>query len=288
MPQPHICSHCSNSIPSSADRCPHCARPGYYPNVRAAEVAEEVDALENRYVSSLERARLRGAERQVLDFEATVRNSSVAVLARSISEVQRLVSSDNELYATFYQLLEGGLRMFDSSKWSVLRGVADAALFPGYAKEIRFACLSLDDTGLPNYGECSIRLRTGMIAHRSTVFECNSTVFMGEHDIRVAEADRLPFGYRATWDDRGKLCTAKLADNIDDGTISGEYLKILLTQGATTGDDQFVEVNIWGALTVRAIERLTITKGSKSSKKVIAKAIRERLQNAGVSVDVKV
>lgn len=41
------CPECHFEIPSSADRCPHCARPGLYPNVRAVQTDDERAALEN-------------------------------------------------------------------------------------------------------------------------------------------------------------------------------------------------------------------------------------------------
>ncbi len=39
------CPDCSFAIPASAVRCPHCARPGYFPNVRAADQEDERTAL---------------------------------------------------------------------------------------------------------------------------------------------------------------------------------------------------------------------------------------------------
>lgn len=81
------------------------------------------------------------------------------MLARSPGELLRLANSDHELYATFYELIEGGVRMPVGDEWDFRRQSADLALFPGYFKHIRFAALSLDGIGLSTFGSCSIMLR---------------------------------------------------------------------------------------------------------------------------------
>ena len=164
------CSDCGNSFHLSQPQCPHCGRPGLYGNVYAAEVADEVNALERRYQSAKRDAVARGAETALGNFEAALSNSQ-AVIARPVSEVLRLSTSDNELYATYYQLLNSPIRLPTGEKWDVLRASADSALFPNYKEEIRFGALSLDGFGISNYGECFIILRTDMIAHRASVFE---------------------------------------------------------------------------------------------------------------------
>jgi hypothetical protein len=169
------CSACGNSFHLSQPHCPHCGRPGLYGNVYAAEIAEEVGALEERYQTAKRDAATRGAKAALNDFETALFNSQ-AVIARPVNEVQRLANSDNELYATYYQLQDAPIRLPTGEKWDVLRVIADSALFPNYKEEIRFGALSLDGLGVSNYGECFIVLRTDMIAHRASVFEENSVL----------------------------------------------------------------------------------------------------------------
>lgn len=283
MNKSHPCIDCGNNIPPSAERCPHCARPGLFPNVRAAQDSDERVALDKRYQSAQAEAATRGAAGSLGDFKAAVANSQ-AVIARPAKDVLRLATNDHELYATYYQLIDGGLKLPAGEKWDILRGLADRALFPGYEKEIRFAALSLDGIGLSNYGECSIILRDELIAYRASVFEENSTVFMKTHDIKLWDADELPQGYRATWDERGKLCAAKLSGKIDATTKSSEYSTLLLRQGATGEDDEFVEVNIWGPMTVRTIERVIFTPAKRSGRDVVLKTLKNRLKEADVKV----
>lgn len=287
MPHLHVCNDCKNQMPSSAVRCPHCGRPGNYPNVRAAQDPDEIAALEQRYLQGELDATGRGAINVLHDFERAI-DDSVAIFARPAHELWRLSTSDDEVYATHYQLLAAGIKSYSDTKWSVLRAVADDALFPGYKEDIRFAALSLDTLGLSNYGECSVVLRTDMIAHRASVFEENSTTFMGHHSVEMSKAHELQKGYRATWPDRAKLCVAKLSGMFDAGTSNKEYSAILLSQGTTTADDNFIEVHIWGPLTMRAIEQVTLTEGSKSSKRVILKALREKFGKANVPVKLEV
>lgn len=273
------CPECNNNIRPPAERCPHCGRPGIFWNVRAAQDATERAKLERRYQSAKDDAVVRGSIDTLQDFEAAV-SKSRAVIARSDSEVLRLVTSDNQIYATYYSLREAGLRLPEGNKWDMLREVADSALFPGYKKEIRFAALSLDGIGLSNYGECSIVLRDEMIAHRASVFEENSILFMKNHEIKVAEADKLPEGYRAPWEERARLCVAKLSRRIDAGTTSDQYSGILLRSGASGAEDEFIEVHIWGPMTALTMEQIIVTAPKTRQRATIIKAIKAKLARA--------
>lgn len=281
---PH-CAHCKNEMPRSARICPHCGRPGLYPNVRAAEDPDEIAALERRYIAALSDATARGADATLRDFEDTIKQSR-AVLARTANELQRLATSDEQIYATYYDLLKAGVISHAGDRWALLRAIADEAMFPGYKEEMRFAALSLDTRGLSSYGECFIVLRTDMIAHRATTFEENSTLFMKHHGILMDEADNLPRGYRATWDERGRLCIAKLFQKFDAHTPKDEYSGVLLRQGATTADDEFVEVHVWGPVTARTFEQVSVKTRSRRAHRVIISALRERLGKLSVKFQV--
>lgn len=168
----------------SEERCPHCGRPSLYPNVYAGEADDEVKALNGRYEEAKRGAAARSAVAAVENFEKAVAGAR-AVIARSDAEMQRLITSDQQLYATYYQLIDSGIRLPDGGKWDVLRSVADDALFTGFREQIRFAALSLDGTGLANYGDCFMALRRDMIAHRSSLLEENSVLFIEHHDVKM-------------------------------------------------------------------------------------------------------
>lgn len=284
MSKARLCPECRNGFPGSEERCPHCARPGLYPNVFTAEDAAEVDAVERRYQLARQAGMLRGADAAIENFEIEI-DKTRAVIARPVGELQRLTTNDNEIYATFYQLLKAGVRIPTGEKWDTLRGVADEALFSGYKEHIRFAALSLDGSGLMNYGKCFIILRTEMIAHRASVFEENSVLFMEHQDIGMKDAHKLPHGYRATWENRGKLCIAKLAAKIDGTTLPDAYSGLLLQQGRTSEEDDFVEVHIWGPMTIRTVEEVSLNPREKRAARAItSRASRERLAKFGVII----
>jgi hypothetical protein len=283
MPKMRPCSDCGNEFIVSEERCPHCGRPGLYPNVYAAKEADEAKALQARYDSAKRDAAARGVASTVAGFEAEVA-ASRAVIARSDAEVQRLITSDNQLYATYYKLIGSGVRLPDDNKWDALRRVADDALFTGYKEHIRFAALTLDGIGTINYGDCFLVLRTNMIAHRASVFEENSVLFMDHHDIRMKDAHKLPRGYRANWEDRAKLSVAKLAAKIDEAAPPGAYSGLLLRQGPTSDEDDFVEVHIWGPMTIRTIEEVIPNPRLRRPPRALNRANKERLKKFGVKV----
>jgi hypothetical protein len=251
--------------------------------VRAAEDPEECAELEVRYQSAQTEAANRSASANLKDFEAAITHT-VVVIARSVNEVQRLATSDKEVYATFHQLVGAGIKIPEDNKWDTVRVLTDHALFPGYKEQIRFAALSLDGIGLSNYGACSIVFRTDMIEHRTSVFEENSTLFMKHHNIEIWNADKLPRGYRATWKDRGKLCIAKLSKKIHAGTQSSDYPKLLLRQGTTPGEDEFVEAHICGPMTARTMQLVTFSPHRNPPERVIIEALKEMLDKIGVLV----
>ena len=273
----NVCESCGNDVPLTWERCPHCARPGLFPNVRACQVDAELAALQRRYEKAARDAADRGVEGPAAAFEAAAGRSK-AVIARWGREADRLANSDKELYATFYQYLEAGVRLPPEDRWESLRRLADEALFPGYKEKVRFAALSLDGRGLSSYGDCSLVLREDMIAHRASVFEENSALFM------EARNYKLPKGHRAAWGERGKLCLAKVAGRLQPETVEEDFPGLLLEQGPTSEEDRFVEVHIWGPMTVRTLERVVVT--GKPRRRAFLKELRDRLSQAGVVLEV--
>jgi hypothetical protein len=281
MPLSISCPECTNEIPQPAERCPHCGRPGPFWNVIAAEEATERAALDRRYQAAKADAASRGAISILEDFENAV-GQSQAVISRSEIEVNRLASGNRQLYATYYEFTEAGMSLPAGDQWDVLRELADTVLFWKSKKHIRFGALSLNGEGLPNYGVCSMVLRDEMICHRSSVFEENSAVFMERNNIRFSREPKLPKGYKAVWEDRGKLCVAKLAKEIDSQTGPDKYSGLLLQQGSTSENDRFVEVHIYGAMTVLTMEQVIVTAPKRSQKATILKAIKFKLAQHGV------
>jgi len=273
------CKFCGGPIPLEWERCPHCARPGLYPNVKEARDKTKQKEVRQRYNSALHEATLRGAEETVRDFEQAVHGSQ-AVVARPLRDIDRITSSDRELFATFYGLTEGEVRLPFGDKWDRLRRQADVALFPGYEKHIRFAALSLDGVGLTEFGECSMVLRDDMVAHRASVFEDNSAALMEIHH-------KEPTGYRATWAERSKLCAAKLGGELQPDTSPSEFPRILLYQKSEHEESRFVEVHIWGSMSVRTVGRVLLirSRGRRKPRKAFELALRDQLAKVGLTLE---
>lgn len=283
MPISVPCPYCTNDIPQPSQQCPHCGRPGIFWNVMAAEESVERAALKSRYDVAKQDALKRGADSVVNDFENAIANS-VAVLARSDSEVFRLASNSRQLYATYYQQIEAGFRLPDGDEWASVREITDSILFPNYKEQIRFAALSLNGTGLSNYGSCSITLRNDRIAHRTSVLEENSVLFMERHGVKAKRTPNIPKGFRATWGERDKLCVAKLAGSIDSATIPNEYSGLLLRQGTTSELDEFVEVHIFGPMTVFTMASVQVTVSKKRQRATVVRALKSKLAKHGVAI----
>ncbi len=236
-----------------------------------------------RYQAAVAQAATRGVDGVLQDFETRLAGSK-AVICRSPSETLRLAESENKVYATYYQLADAEVQMPSGEKWDALRMVADAALFTNYAEHLRFAALTLTEEGLSNYGLCSWLLRTEMISHRASVMEENSTLFVDRHALKMSDADKVPKGYRATWAERAKLCVAKLAGRIDAAAKPEEYSTLLLRQGKTSAEDDFVEVQVYGPMTIRTIEQITLSARANKAERAMVRGLKEKLDKYGVKL----
>lgn len=279
-----VCAECSCTLPAAADRCPHCGRPGLFPNVRAAKQPTQRAALRRRYEAAIADAERRGAKQVVEQLEREL-ESSCAVVARRIGEIERLASSERQGYSTYYQLIEADNRLPDDDAWDPLRRMADAGLFPGYAKDIRFLALSLDEAGLDSYGDCFLVCNDAMIEHRASVFEANSAGFL-----RKTSPDELAAateGRKAPYEDRAVLGIAKLAAGVNADTNEDEFAGILMHAGTTTAEDEFIEVHVYGPMTIRTFRKVVVRDAKLVRKKSVLKALREQLQSWGIGLEVR-
>jgi hypothetical protein len=279
------CISCGFDFLESAQLCPHCARPSLFPNVSAANKPMEVESLMVRYEQAKAYAESRGAEDARRRFQDAASKSN-AIISRSLNELQRLVSGDNQVYATYYELTNSGVQLPTGGRWDLIRTLVDEMLFGTYKDKIRFAALSLNKTGLTTYGECSLVLKDTMIAHRASVFEENSCVWLHKQDIKLSTANSLPKGFRASWNNRGLLSVAKLGNKLIANMSDAAFESLLLEQGTNTGNDNFIEVHIYGPLTVRSLAFVRISKQSKRSKDIICRSILEKLGQYNVPVEI--
>jgi hypothetical protein len=276
---PTLCAFCGNEVALALEQCPHCGRAGAVPNVKAAEAKAERRALDRRYQAGLRNATQRKC-RATLDRFETALAGSKAVINGRVGLLERLASSDRELYSSYYQRLDAEIQAPYGDVWDVLRAKADATLFPLFGKQIRFAALTLDGVGVQSYGECSLVLREDLIAHRASVFEDNSAVFLRDRDYK------LPPGCRATWKERPKLCVAKLAASLQVSMDSADFAGVLLHQGKSSEEDRFVEVHVWGSVSIRTFDLVLLNSNESKLRQPARKALMQRLTEMGISMEV--
>lgn len=256
------CQFCQEDFPRARTYCPHCGRPQLFPNVADAEVPQEASALEQRYQKAIQSAASRNCSVVLSQFESEVKGSRVVFVCR-LDRLFPLACRDRDLYATYYEIRR--LRLLTpptnpaDPDWDKKRPAAEVALFGEENKRyIHYASLTLDGQGLRNYGECTVLLREGMIAHRSSTFEENSLLFMKRHKITIWDVDKLPVGFRSNWADRYKLCVAKLGRRLTKASTSADFPKLLLQSATSAVDDDFIEIHVFGPMTLRTFEKVSI------------------------------
>lgn len=277
-PNSLICESCGNSIPMNRSNCPHCGRPRLFQNVNQSRTVQA--ELEQRYQAAKSQAVSRGCEQQVQDFETACENS-VAVFCCHLERLFKTFTDGSELYGSFSQLEKLRLRYEKSiPEWEKLRKQVEIELYgiDPSSDDLHYAALSLDGEGLKNYGNCTILLRESMISHRATCFEGNSAQLF-------SKTRSIDTGWLSAWDLRHKLCVAKLSLKIDASVTPPDFVRMLLTNGKTSSDDNYVEVHILGPMTARTFEYITWDSTNQDqTAKIYWKAVKEKLQNQGVKV----
>lgn len=249
--------------------------------MRAAADDGEVKALAARYKEALDNAKARGADVLVEAFERAVGDSH-AVVNLELMRLLDLVSKEQTLYANYHLAVKAEVREAAKAEFDRHRRAVDAILFGRYAEELRYAALSIDGRGLKSYGKYTIVLKDVAVAKRSSVLEENSFHFCKRHALKPG--DPIPEGYRAVWGQRQKLAVAKLADAITSNTTVSSFTSLLLHSASTRGEDDYVEVQIFGAFNNGAIEAVVgATTSTRPSESAMAAVAKELILKSGKS-----
>lgn len=275
---PRQCPTCSAPVQPHLRSCHACETEIGFPNVRAAE--DERPDLLKRYHEAMKSAEHRGALKEIAEFEKTAKGSW-AILCRSLSQVDSLVSGDNAVYVSFHAQVDSGARMPRlGDHFEEKRPIVDAAIFPRYHDKINFAALSLGGPVPSNYGQYTIVLKDTLIAKRSSVFEENSFLFIERHQVQVA--GNVPRGFRAVWNERHVLAVAKHANEIQAQITPDKFPGILSNNQRAKQDPDFIEVHIFGGLTRAAIDRVIGPEPKQRVDKVLWKALLAKLVKNGI------
>ncbi len=174
------CNKCGSEISEVLSICSTCGTFVGYPNVREVSKDEEENALEERYKKALASAKGNGSLQSLQNFEEKVKRS-FAVINVDIDFLHDFVTSNKKLYANYNRLVSGEIRKPALLEDDRRRRGVEASLFAGYAKDISYAALSLDGSGVKSYGAFTIVLREIAIKKRATLLENNSFHFMKKH-----------------------------------------------------------------------------------------------------------
>jgi len=283
LDSPPLCDFCNEPAPLNRTSCPHCGRPSLFPNVRMANQPSQKEKLENRYVAALDDARQRACEPELTAFSDACK-ATRAVLNCTLAQLYRRVASGTEVFETFYDLERLLVRSDTPSQpdWQTLRPQAEIELLgcDEHKDRLFYALLSIEEEGLTTYGECTVVLKEAMIAHRSSCFEENTGVFWMQNKT-------FPPGKRSDWENRHKLCVAKLAGQIDKKMQPAHFQSVLLSKGRTSLDDNFIEVQVFGPITSRSLRCVAIRGKSLKGKRVYWEAVKHKLESVGVTVAKK-
>jgi hypothetical protein len=256
------------------ENCPHCGRPSLFPNVDLADDPAETDKLDTRFKEVERECDSRGCQSLASDFANACENSA-AVFHCGILKLFRQTGTGTEVFETYHDLEQLRLQAGAAGKydWRKLRPQAEIELLGSdrHLNRLHYACLSLNGQGLFSYGECAIQLREAMIAHRASCFEGNTAVLYHAHHGFSAFL-------RSSWQNRHKLCLAVLGSQIKPTTSSGEFAGILVEIGPQPEEDRFIEVHIFGPMTARTFEFITIdSKNHKPAQRHLRNTIVEKL-----------
>jgi hypothetical protein len=226
----------------------------------AAQDSRHTDALNDQYAAASQRVAGSNLDREFADLEQLASGSKAVLCARP-EKLEPLMQKQFDLLPNYWDLQD--LRSTGSDPnggpdWHNLRQKAEIELVGSaeHRDRLHYAALSLDGTGLPHYGDCTIVLRESMIAHRATVYRTNSAL-----DVSQTVGASLHPGGLAEWRDRGRLVANKLADQLQPGMGEDEFQQLLLRPGKPENkgvDDVFVEVLVFGELTLYAFQAMSI------------------------------
>ena len=160
-------------------------------------------------------------------------------------------------YRNYHQRVESGERNPAAPDNASRREMVGARLFPSYQANIQYAALSPDGRGLGSYGSIAVGwdVTPYYLGQRAVLIEENSYVFFERHGLGNPET-AIPSGFRAIWEDRVMLATAKHGEQLTTSTPDEELAKLLLHSADDRSDDEFIEILIY---TDKGLDTLDVT-----------------------------
>jgi hypothetical protein len=241
---------CHKPMPWELRHCPACGTDNGLPNLRRAK--HEQAALTLRYEAAMTDCKTRGLETTALDFAQKIQQDSHAVINGTASFFYSFFDDDRNLYTTYDLQIAGQMRTAAAYEDDIRRREVGSKVFGAYAKEIRYAALTLTGRGLTSYGGCSMVLNADICGNLASLTEENTYELVGHHPAGI------PDGFRAVWTERHKLSLAKLAPKLTAATTPGHYAALLFFSEGRRATDQFIEVHLYGPFSCNSIKSASI------------------------------
>lgn len=268
------CHSCGSDVSELVRHCPTCQKDLGFPNVRAATTPGEIEVLSRRFEAARKSATGRGVQAEFDSLVSEVASKSYVVVAMPPLSARNLLFDPREIFTGYEKLVESGSRQPSSMQNDRDRCAVGGRLFGSFAKEICCGVLSLDGTGLQNYGLVFLRLRDVAVDQRVSFLEENSYHFLDHHNVPVRGA--LPQGYRSAWHNRGELAAAKIEPMLTAGSSAANWARQIVVQGATRSDDEFIEAHIYGGFDAKAVESVVcVGAGASRAEKIDIACIKE-------------
>lgn len=271
------CPNCGLVFSPHLDRCEHCDWDVGAPNVRLARHPDEVAALRERLAQARDDADRRGCLAAVDRFAAAVAQSR-AVICKSRDQLHGMVASGEGswMIPTYHDQVRGHARPPGTPEWDWLRA-QERRWFPFHTERMHYGALSLDQSGIAAWGEVALVLAERQIGRRTSVGEDNA-VLLGK---RTPMDQPLPRGCRAPWEQRGDLCVAKLYARIEPDTPAEAFQGILMSDVGERGQAAFVEVHLYGSLTLDGVARVRVSRQHEAK----SSELWEKLRARGIEVE---
>ena len=266
------CLHCGREFAQHLDRCQHCHTDVGSPNVRAASDPREIEALNQLYLAAIADARRRGCESVLNRFERETA-SSRAVVCKKYLQLAGIIAPDygSWVIPNYYQQIDGGARAPDDAKWDWQRA-QERRWFPNYVHHINYGVLTLNDSGASGWGEVAPysvngRSKGGPLSANRMQSTSPSEFQMTSRFHQVIEH------HGATAED---YVSPNFSASILCDTPVERFPEILLKQGDSKDDADFVEVHIYGTLTLESVARVRVPRKYEYQSAELWEKIRAR------------
>lgn len=260
-PETHIhCGKCKQENKVNSLTCKKCGD-SFFTNVNLANIPSETVALEGRYNKAKSSS---SAKAKLNKFESLIQNNSHAVINLHFKHLKVIVLDDDS-YKNYHILVEENKREIADLIDDLNRSKVESFLFGNIlARKIVYAALSIDETGLKSYGDIEAIIDNEAIESRASLLEENSFTFVITDNRKIT--DVLPKGFKSNWTERHKLAVAKHYEDIKNDTDENQFSEILLNSNGIRESEKFIEIHIFGDITLDAFKKIKVPKSSLKSK----------------------